>query len=226
MIEALGWGALAASSLIIGGLLGLRARLARPRRRARAGLRRRRADQRGELRPVRGRARDRPRVRGRGRTGRRCADVLRARPLVERLAQARLARARRAARRHPRAGRARDRDRGRRGRERRACWPRSSSRTCRRRSARRPTCAPAAGGRAEIRLLWIVVAAVCTVASVAGYAIADAAGGDLRAAINGFAAGALLVMLVDSMIPEADAQGGRSAGLVTVLGFAVAAGLA
>jgi len=77
----------------------------------------------------------------------------------------------------------------------------------------------------RIGLLWIVVATVCTVATVAGYAIADAAGGDLRAAINGFAAGALLVMLVDSMIPEATRKAGRVAGLVTVLGFAVAAGL-
>ena len=45
---------------------------------------------------------------------------------------------------------------------------------------------------------------------------------DLKAAINGFAAGALLVMLIDSMIPEATAKAGRAAGLVTVLGFAVA----
>ena len=74
----------------------------------------------------------------------------------------------------------------------------------------------------RIGVLWIVVAVVCTVATVAGYAIADAAGGDLRAAINGFAAGALLVMLVDSMIPEATHKAGRVAGLVTVLGFAVA----
>ena len=46
-----------------------------------------------------------------------------------------------------------------------------------------------------------------------------------RAGINGFAAGALLVMLVDSMIPEATEQAGRTTGLVTALGFAVAAGL-
>jgi ZIP family zinc transporter len=43
--------------------------------------------------------------------------------------------------------------------------------------------------------------------------------------INGFAAGALLVMLVDSMIPEATEKSGRVAGLATTLGFAVAAGL-
>ena len=50
-------------------------------------------------------------------------------------------------------------------------------------------------------------------------------GGDLQAGIDGFAAGALLVMLIDSMIPEASAKAGRAGGLVTVLGFAVAAGL-
>jgi zinc transporter, ZIP family len=80
-------------------------------------------------------------------------------------------------------------------------------------------------GPRQVLRLWIAVAVICTAATVAGYAIADATGGDLRAAIDGFAAGALLVMLIDSMIPEAVRKGGRAAGLVTVLGFAVAAGL-
>jgi ZIP family zinc transporter len=75
---------------------------------------------------------------------------------------------------------------------------------------------------ARIRRLWLAVAVVCTLASVAGYAIADATGGNLQAAIDGFAAGALLVMLSDSMIPDARRDAGRVAGLVTVLGFAVA----
>jgi ZIP family zinc transporter len=79
--------------------------------------------------------------------------------------------------------------------------------------------------RATITRLWVVVAVICTLATVAGYAIADSATGDARAGINGFAAGALLVMLVDSMIPEARREGGELAGLVTVLGFAVAAAL-
>jgi len=78
---------------------------------------------------------------------------------------------------------------------------------------------------ATIRWLWLVVAVACTIATVAGYALGDATGGDFRAAIDGFAAGALLVMLVDSMIPEATKKAGELAGLVTVLGFAVAAGL-
>ena len=76
-----------------------------------------------------------------------------------------------------------------------------------------------------IAWLWVRVALVCTAATVAGYALADVTAGEFRAAIDGFAAGALLVMLVDSMIPEARKDGGRAAGLATVLGFAVAAWL-
>lgn len=83
------------------------------------------------------------------------------------------------------------------------------------------------GGTRGSRILamWVAVAIVCTGATVVGYAIADNASGELQAAIDGFAAGALLVMLVDSMIPEAAQKAGRVAGLVTALGFAVAAGL-
>jgi ZIP family zinc transporter len=79
--------------------------------------------------------------------------------------------------------------------------------------------------RGKITRLWFGVAAICTLATVVGYAVADAASGEPQATIDGFAAGALLVMLIDSMIPDARAGAGRAAGLVTVLGFAVAAGL-
>jgi ZIP family zinc transporter len=83
-----------------------------------------------------------------------------------------------------------------------------------------------AGSRpAAIRRLWGLIAVGCFIATPAGFAIADVTGGDLQAAINGFAAGALLVMLIDSMIPEARKKAGRAGGLVTVLGFAVAMGL-
>jgi ZIP family zinc transporter len=85
------------------------------------------------------------------------------------------------------------------------------------RAARRPS--------GWIVRLWIAVAAICTVATVVGFGVADAVSDDFKAAINGFAAGALLVMLIDSMIPEAREKGGRTAGLLTVLGFAVAFGL-
>ena len=79
--------------------------------------------------------------------------------------------------------------------------------------------------RDRILRLWLLVAAICALASLVGYLLADAVSGDAKAAIDGFAAGALLVMLIDSMIPDARKDAGRGAGLVTVLGFAVAAGL-
>ncbi|MGH3316835.1 MAG: ZIP family metal transporter [Nocardioidaceae bacterium] len=82
-------------------------------------------------------------------------------------------------------------------------------------------------GRAPKRIawLWVVVAGICVSVTVAGYAVADNVSPQQQAATNGFAAGALLVMLIDSMIPEAASKAGKVAGLVTVLGFAVAAGL-
>jgi ZIP family zinc transporter len=83
----------------------------------------------------------------------------------------------------------------------------------------------AGAGRGKVLSLWGAVAAICALASVAGYALADTASGELRAGIDGFAAGALLVMLIDSMIPEATSESGRVAGLVTTLGFAVATAL-
>ena len=83
-----------------------------------------------------------------------------------------------------------------------------------------------AGSRpAAIGRLWALIAIGCAVATPIGFALADVTGGDLQAGINGFAAGALLVMLIDSMIPEAREKAGRAGGLITVLGFAVAMGL-
>ena len=79
--------------------------------------------------------------------------------------------------------------------------------------------------RRDVIVLWAAVALICTLASGIGFAIADAASDTLKGGIDGFAAGALVVMLVDSMIPEATRQAGRTTGLITTLGFAVAAGM-
>lgn len=73
--------------------------------------------------------------------------------------------------------------------------------------------------------LWSVVALACVAATVVGSLIADAVSNEVSAGVDGFAAGALLVMLVDSMIPEAKDKARDVAGLATVVGFAVAAGL-
>lgn len=72
---------------------------------------------------------------------------------------------------------------------------------------------------------WAAISVLCAVATVGGYQLQKVAGAALQGGINGFAAGALLVMLVGSMIPEATRKADENAGLAAVLGFAVAAGL-
>ena len=79
--------------------------------------------------------------------------------------------------------------------------------------------------RQAVLKIWFGVAAVCILATLVGFGVADSVSGELRAAIDGFAAGALLVMLIDSMIPEASRTAGRKAGLMATLGFAVATAL-
>jgi ZIP family zinc transporter len=61
-----------------------------------------------------------------------------------------------------------------------------------------------------------------TIAAAAGYHFLGGAGGNTVAMIQAFAAGAILTMLADTMMPEAFEHGGSAVGLVTVLGFALA----
>jgi zinc transporter, ZIP family len=81
-----------------------------------------------------------------------------------------------------------------------------------------------AAGWSSRRLLamWSAVVAFSVLASVAGYAVLDAMPGLDGSVALAFAAGSLLVMLADTMMPEAFELGGRAAGLVTALGFALA----
>lgn len=79
--------------------------------------------------------------------------------------------------------------------------------------------------RGRVLGLWLAVTVVCTLATLVGYLVADHATASMRGAVDGFAAGALLVMLTDSLVPEAREKCGETAGLVTALGFALAAGL-
>ncbi|KUI25246.1 hypothetical protein AU195_14520 [Mycobacterium sp. IS-1496] len=76
-----------------------------------------------------------------------------------------------------------------------------------------------------IALGWTAIALLCAAATVGGYQLREIAGAPLQGGIDGFAAGALLVMLVGSMIPEATEKAREQAGLAAVLGFALAAGL-
>ncbi len=79
--------------------------------------------------------------------------------------------------------------------------------------------------RAKIFLLWTRVVAASVVATVCGFLLIDNVGNAGGAFVTAFAAGALLVMLADTLMPEAFELGGREAGLVTALGFAVGFGL-
>ena len=79
--------------------------------------------------------------------------------------------------------------------------------------------------RRFVVLLWSGVALVSVAAAATGTALADAASGPAVGFVDGIAADALLVMLIDAMIPEARAKAKDGAGLATVVGFAVAAAL-
>lgn len=70
--------------------------------------------------------------------------------------------------------------------------------------------------------LWSAVALVSAVAAAVGYVALDGASPNVIAAIQAFAAGAILTMLADTMLPEATEGGGSAVGLATVLGFALA----
>ena len=78
-----------------------------------------------------------------------------------------------------------------------------------------------AGGvsRGKILSLWCVIALVCAVASAAGFVLFGDIPAHWIAFVQAFAGGAILMMLANSMIPEAYEHGGKFAGVFTVLGF-------
>lgn len=69
--------------------------------------------------------------------------------------------------------------------------------------------------------IWLVLAAILAASAAAGYALTSlfALQGAL---VQAFAAGVLLVLVADTMLPEAHAKGGKAAGLLVVFGFALA----
>ncbi|HEX4746723.1 MAG TPA: hypothetical protein VFU99_07570 [Gaiellaceae bacterium] len=79
--------------------------------------------------------------------------------------------------------------------------------------------------RERVIAMWSVVVLVSVVSSVVGWRLIDVLGTDGGAFATAFAAGAVIVMLADTLMPEAFELGGREAGLLTALGFAVGFGL-
>jgi ZIP family zinc transporter len=81
-----------------------------------------------------------------------------------------------------------------------------------------------AGGWRPARVtgLWTLVAVVSGLAAVVGFVVFEDASPGAVGFVDAFAAGAILTMLADTMVPEAYARGGKAVGLVTTLGFGLA----
>jgi ZIP family zinc transporter len=73
--------------------------------------------------------------------------------------------------------------------------------------------------------IWVGVIAVSVAAAVAGYALLGSASPNVLAVVQAFAAGTILTMLANTMMPEAFTNGGRTVGIITVIGFILASGL-
>ena len=82
----------------------------------------------------------------------------------------------------------------------------------------------AKAGWAQRRILglWLLVAVVSGLAALFGFVAFDSAPAGTVAFVLSFAAGAILTMLADTMMPEAFEHGGKLVGLVTTLGFGLA----
>ena len=70
--------------------------------------------------------------------------------------------------------------------------------------------------------VWIGIAAISGIAAMVGYAALAGASPALVAGVTAVAAGAILAMLVDTMIPEAAASSHDYSGLIAVAGFLAA----
>jgi ZIP family zinc transporter len=70
--------------------------------------------------------------------------------------------------------------------------------------------------------MWAVVVIVCGVVATLGYFFGATFTGVTGARAAAFAAGGLLAMLANSLMPFAFARGGILAGVFTVIGFAIA----
>jgi zinc transporter, ZIP family len=76
--------------------------------------------------------------------------------------------------------------------------------------------------KSKITRLWLAVCGLSILAAGLGYWLATLLPGATGAVVDAFAAGALLVMLTDSMLPESFEHGGKEAGLALVIGFSLA----
>lgn len=77
--------------------------------------------------------------------------------------------------------------------------------------------------RRKVFWMWFVLVLLSAACAGLGYAIVTGMPETDGRAVRAFAAGAMLTMLADAMMPEAFEHGGKLVGLFTVLGFLMAA---
>ena len=77
----------------------------------------------------------------------------------------------------------------------------------------------------RVVVMWLLVVLVSAVAAAAGFVLLDPRSGSTGALVQGFAAGALLAMLTDTLLPEAYEVEGIATGPLVVAGFAVSIAL-
>ncbi len=80
--------------------------------------------------------------------------------------------------------------------------------------------------RAKILVLWLLIALVCAAASALGYRLLGGLSPEWLSFVHTFAGGAILMMLANTMMPEAYEHGGKLAGVFTILGFAISVWIA
>ena len=73
----------------------------------------------------------------------------------------------------------------------------------------------------RVTRMWLIVILVSAVSAAAGYAFLDPASGRTGAIAQGFAAGALLAMVADTMLPQAYAVEKVRTGSLVAVGFAI-----
>jgi ZIP family zinc transporter len=71
--------------------------------------------------------------------------------------------------------------------------------------------------------IWAIVALASAAAAAIGYSLLAGTSGENVAFMNAFAAGAILVLLADDLLPQAHAEKEKLVGLMTAAGFALAA---
>jgi ZIP family zinc transporter len=79
--------------------------------------------------------------------------------------------------------------------------------------------------RRRVVLMWLAVVAVSALFAVLGYVTLDAESGHTGALVQAFAAGALLAMCADTLLPQAYQVEGAWTGLLVVVGFAISIAL-